>query len=216
MRNGNRLITVIRVSDASGWAAIDDALQRLYGNSRPFHLGTKQPWALGGPDPLDGISIFTRTEPVPHWHYIGYGMSELYEKESSNPEISGWGFEFTVRVAMRAGDAQPPMWAAVLLQSLARYVCDSGKWFEAGHTMKAAGPIGGEDSALRAMAFTLDPELGAIETPHGSVEFLQVVGLTLAEYEAARGGNGAAVLAFLGNQLPLHVTDVGRGTLIGQ
>ncbi|MEV6280992.1 suppressor of fused domain protein [Nocardia sp. NPDC051832] len=205
------------MGESAGWTAIDRALQRLYGTVQPFHLGTKQPWSLGGPDPLDGISIFARTEPIPHWHYISYGMSELYAKESPDPDVSGWGFEFTVRVATRRGEPQPPMWPAELLQSLARYVFSTEKWFEAGHTMKAAGPLGGaEDSAIRAMAFTLDPELGEIETSHGSVEFLQVVGLTLAEYDAARGGNAAAVLAFLANQLPLHVTDIDRGTLIGR
>ncbi|MFC9897840.1 suppressor of fused domain protein [Nocardia sp. NPDC127579] len=171
---------------------------------------------MGGPDPLDGISIFGRAEPIPHWHYISYGMSELYSKDSSDPETSGWGFEFTIRVAMRQGETQPPMWPAGLLQTLGRYVFQTEKWFEAGHTMKASGPIGRDDSAIVAMTFTIDPELGEIETPHGSVEFLQVVGLTLDEFEAARGGNAASVLQFLANRLPLHVTDIDRGTLIGR
>jgi len=36
---------------------------------------------------------------VPHWHIVGYGMSELYAKETDDPEESGWGFELTFRVS---------------------------------------------------------------------------------------------------------------------
>ncbi|MEV6322580.1 suppressor of fused domain protein [Nocardia sp. NPDC051787] len=204
------------MSDTPGWSAIDAALRQLYGNAEPRHLGTKQPWALGGPDPLDGISIYEHSGPLPHWHYIGYGMSELYEKNSSDPETSGWGFEFTFRLIRRPNESQPPLWPAGLLQELGRYVFDSGKWFEPGHTMKASGSLAADrpESAIRAMVFTVDPELGEIATPHGDLRFLQIVGLTVEEYQEARGGNAAAILDHLSRYLPLHVTDIDRGPLI--
>ncbi|SUD48175.1 Suppressor of fused protein (SUFU) [Nocardia otitidiscaviarum] len=204
------------MESATGWDAIDGALRRLYGEATPYHLGTKQPWALGGPDPLDGISIFGRTDPIAHWHYVGYGMSELYEKESADPHTSGWGFEFTMRVVRSTAESQPPLWPAQLLQTLGRYVFQSENRFEPGHTMKAGGPLAGDrtDSAIRAMAFTVDPELGEIGTPHGSLRFLQVVGLTLDEYQAALGGNAPALLARLAADLPLYVTDADRPSLI--
>ncbi|MDI9654077.1 suppressor of fused domain protein, partial [Burkholderia cenocepacia] len=56
-------------------------------------------WRLGGPDPLDGISVWRRAAPVPHWHFVTYGLSELYAKESDDPAVSGFGFELTMRVA---------------------------------------------------------------------------------------------------------------------
>lgn len=210
--------TVLGVSDAPGWAAIDACLRQLYGNTRPIHLGTKQPWALGGPDPLDGISIYRHSGPLPHWHYIGYGMSELYEKSSPDPDISGWGFEFTFRLVRRPDEPQPPIWPAALLQQLGRYVFDSGKRFEPGHTMRASGALATDrpDSAIRAMTFTLDPELGGIATPHGDLQFLQIVGITEEEYRAALGGNSSAVLDHLAGRLPLHVTDIDRGPLIAR
>ncbi|MFV2172583.1 suppressor of fused domain protein [Actinomadura sp. LOL_016] len=61
-------------------------------------MATIHKWTLGGPDPLDGISVYPRADPVPHWHFVSYGMSELYEKTSSNADESGWGFEFTFRL----------------------------------------------------------------------------------------------------------------------
>src|SRR4051794_12147157 len=109
------------MDESPGWDAIDAALRPLYGDTEPYHLGTVVKWALGGPDPLDGISVYARTEPVPHWHFISYGMSELYAKESGDPDESGWGFEFTFRLARDPADREPPVWAANLLQNLGRY-----------------------------------------------------------------------------------------------
>jgi suppressor of fused len=38
--------------NASGWDAIDAALQNIYGDREPKHYGTIIPYMLGGPDPL--------------------------------------------------------------------------------------------------------------------------------------------------------------------
>lgn len=204
------------MDESPGWSAIDAALRPLYGDTEPYHLGTVLKWALGGPDPLDGISVYARTEPVPHWHFISYGMTELYEKESENPDESGWGFEFTFRLARDPAEEQPPVWAANLLQNLGRYVFQSGNWFEAGHHMNVNGPIAADrdDSEIRAVAFIADPELGEISTPHGKVVFLQVVGLATEEYEALRRWNGDGLMAALAPHLPLFVTDVDRRSLL--
>ncbi|MEU5992001.1 suppressor of fused domain protein [Spirillospora sp. NPDC047418] len=204
------------MDESPGWDAIDAALRPLYGDTRPYHLGTIHKWALGGPDPLDGISVYARTEPVPHWHFISYGMTELYTKESENPDESGWGFEFTFRLARDPAEEQPPVWAASLLQNLGRYVYTSGNWFEAGHHMDVNGPIAAdrEDSEIRAVTFVRDPELGEISTPHGTVVFLQVVGLAMEEYEALRRWNADGMAAALAPHLPLFVTDLDRRSLL--
>ena len=197
---------------APGWEAIDGALARLYPGADPQHLAAMLPWSMGGRDPLDGISAYPRTEPVPHWHMVGYGLTELYSKESDNAEESGWGFELTFRPARRPDEERPPMWAAALMQNLARYVVTSGNWFEPGHRMNANGPIATDrqDSVMRALGFVEDPELGSIDTPHGRVAFLQVVGLAEDEYEAAGQWSTTGVLDLLEPTTPLHVTDVDR------
>ncbi|MFC6022098.1 suppressor of fused domain protein [Plantactinospora solaniradicis] len=201
-------------SDAPGWEAIDARLAELYPDVEPKHYGTLHPFALGGPDPLDGISFYSRTGPVPHWHIVGYGMSELYGKETDNPDESGWGFEFTFRVARDPRDTEPPVWAANLLQSLARYVLSSGNWFEPGHHMNANGPIRQDhETAVTALAFAEDPELGTITTPHGRMQFLQVVGLTGDEYAAVRQWDTDGVLSLLAERQPLLVTDLDRPSL---
>jgi hypothetical protein len=204
------------VDDAPGWDAIDGALARLYGDTKPHHWGAVIRWSLGGQDPLDGISVYGRTDPFPHWHYVSYGMTDLYLKESEDPAESGWGFEFTFRLARDPSDTDAPVWPANLLQNLARYVFNSGNWFEAGHHMNVNGPIAGDrpDTAIRAIAFVEDPELRTIETVHGRVRFLQVVGLTMEEYEAVQLWNTIALLETLAPSLPLFITDVDRGSLL--
>ena len=199
---------------APGWSAIDAALERLYGDAVPLHVAPEIPSYLGGEDPLDGISIYRRADPVPHWHLISYGMSELYEKQSDNPVESGWGFEFTLRAVRRPNAVQPPAWAVMLVQQLATFVSATGQWFAPGHTMKPGGlALGDRPTKLEALAFTVDGELGMIPTPFGGLTFLQIVALTGAEYEAAKDGHAEALLAELEKHVPLHVIDPARESL---
>ena len=202
------------VSETPGWDAIDTALRPIYGDVEPMHWGTLLRWRLGGPDPLDGVSAYLRTDPVPHWHYVSYGMSELYDKESSDPDVSGWGFEFAFRLARDPADTEPPIWVASLMQYLARYVYQSGNWFEPGHHMDLNGPLVADGSLLCAIIFTLDPELGEITTPNGNVQFLQFVGITEDEYGVTQEWKGASFLDVIAERQPLLVTDVKRGSLL--
>lgn len=204
--------------EAPGWDAIDAALAPLYGDAEPLHFGTVIKWMLGGPDPLDGISVYPVDEPTPHWHFVSYGLSELYQKETEDPECSGYGFELTFRLA-RAADARGvedvPRWALSFLQNLARYVFETGNVFDVGHKMDLNGPIAlSEETAIRAIAFQADPQLAARDTPHGRVAFLQVVGLTLDEHQAATAWDAARFLAALGERAPLGVTDLARASLL--
>ncbi|HZM74276.1 MAG TPA: suppressor of fused domain protein [Candidatus Limnocylindrales bacterium] len=200
---------------AAGWEAINAALDGLYPGVQPKHYGTVMKWAFGGPDPLDGLSVYARDD---HWHFVTYGMSELYDKESDDPDRSGWGFEFTFRPGRDPSDpsgSEPPMWAANFLQNLARYVFTTANAFGPGHHMDLNGPISlaEPDTAIRAVAFADDPELGEIDTPHGRLRFLQVVGLTLDEYAAVEGWDTTRLLEAMTPRLPLLVTDLKRGSL---
>lgn len=76
-----------------GWSAIDAALEPIYHAAQPKHFGTYIRYRLGGPDPLDGIIAYPRSEPIPHWHFVTYGFTELYDEDSENPDVNGWGFD---------------------------------------------------------------------------------------------------------------------------
>ncbi|MBV7429837.1 MULTISPECIES: suppressor of fused domain protein [unclassified Acidovorax] len=203
-----------------GWDAISARLDQLYPGQGSKHFGTLISHMLGGPDPLDGISAWRRTDPMPHWHFVTYGFSELYAKESNDPEVSGYGFELTFRLAIApnaAVDAEPPTWALNFLQNLARYVFQSGNVFNDGDWMTANGPIAlGQATLICSMGFVTDPELAEpLATPNGSVAFLQVVGLTLDEERAAKQWHTRSLLDVLLPHMPLWVTDLDRASLLG-
>jgi hypothetical protein len=199
---------------APGWDAIDAALRPLYGDRQPLHYGTVIKYMLGGRDPLDGISAYKNLEPTPHWHYVTYGMSELYHKESDVAEMSGFGYEFTMRLACGVADEQPPFWAMNLMQNLARLSYEGGSVFGAYHTLHVNGPIAQEtDTKLTAIVFVNDPQLPPIDTPHGRVEFLQIVGLTADELAAKNAWDCQKLVALLGLDNPLLVTDLDRASL---
>ncbi len=198
-----------------GWDAINDALRPVYGDVEPLHWGTLVRWRLGGPDPLDGTSAYRADGPPPHWHFVSYGLSELYRKETDDPALSGWGIELTFRLRREPADDQPPAWALNLLQNLARYVFESGNVLRPGDHLDLNGPIAlDKPTEIRAVAFTLDPELGHIETPHGSVDFVQVVGVTTDEYAAMRDWDTERLLDLFREREPLLVTDLARASYL--
>jgi hypothetical protein len=199
--------------DATGWEAIDAALQPIYGDREPYHIGTVIPYALGGPDPIHGISAYKNVEPVPHWHFITYGFTELWAKESNDPDVSGFGFELTFRPTCKAKEKKPPNWALNFLQNLGSYVFETGNRFGVGHTFPLNGPIEqGSSTFIRAVSFALDPQLPPMATPNGRVEFLQVVGLTMDELAAITSWNATAFLKLRGRDDPLLVTDLSRSS----
>ena len=63
---------------STGWDAITELCDKVYPNQTdPKHYGTLISWELGGNDPLKGISVYDGGD---YWHFITYGLSELYEK----------------------------------------------------------------------------------------------------------------------------------------
>ncbi|GJM68677.1 hypothetical protein HMSSN036_08930 [Paenibacillus macerans] len=170
---------------------------------------------LGGPDPLDGISAYKAEKPVSHWHFVTFGFSELYGKESEDAEYSGYGFELTFRLTRGEDEEEPPAWALNLLQNMGRYVFRSGNVFRAGDYLDANGPICvGDDTKLTALAFTWDPELPEIDTPNGKVEFLQMIGITGDELEAMQAWNTRGMLKACEGHLPGLVTDLSRDSVL--
>lgn len=198
-----------------GWDAITALLKRRYPAQEPRHWGTLLSFRIGGSDPLEGISACLHVNEPDHWHFVSYGMSELYAKEWDDKRTSGWGFEFTFRLKREPGEAEPPQWPLSLLQNLARYVFNSGNVFAPGHYLPLNGPIALEKTtAIWAAMFVEDPELKELDTPNGSLRFLELVGLTLDELAAIRAWDGERFAELLRQHNPLFVTDLTRQSVL--
>jgi suppressor of fused len=201
---------------AAGRDAITARLNALYQGRKPKHYENPHPWEQGGPDPLAGISVWQRAEPVPHWHYVTYGFSEQHAKPGKNPGLSGYGFELTFRLATTAAQQdEPPIWPIHLLQNLGRYVFRSGNGFNDGDRLDAGGPIAhGSTTQLCALGFAFDGELETIDTPNGKVTFLQVVGLTQDEELAAQKWDTRKVMGMMLPYMPLWITNLQRSSMM--
>jgi len=200
---------------APGWDAIDLRLKEVYGSQEPRHWGTLHKAMLGGPDPIDGISAYeSKAGGISHLHFCTYGYSELYyNEEAVGKDFSRFGFEMTFRLASPLPPTEEPNWVLNLLENLARYVFNSGKWFEEYHWIPANGPIRLEsETDIVGLAFTLDPELLPIESPHGTVEFIQAFGITSAELASLKDKSRSCQEIIEEQQRlnPMLVTDLTR------
>lgn len=200
--------------DAVGWLEIDKEFDRLYPGQEPKHFVPAISYMLGGDDPLDGISVYESKKQTDHYHFITYGFSELYyNEEKVDGEFSKWGFELTFRLKPFEADNGNPSWAVVLLQNIAKYVFSSGNWFEEFHYMPANGPIRLDtDTDITALIIVNDPEIEKKQTPHGEVSFLQIVGITSAEFDDIKANPGTVeeLVNKLKENNPLLITDLNR------
>jgi suppressor of fused protein SUFU len=194
-------VPTVETSDSPGWAAIETAVEAVVPPQDPLHWGTDH---LPGQDGVYGLSAYRDGE---NWLLVTFGLTELFGKGSENLLWSGWGFELTIRIPA-SDPTRPPPWSLNLLHQLGKYVYSTGRPIEAGDRLQPGGPITGEPGTrLTALAFTEDCQLGTIDTPHGSVQFLQVVGITGDELARMKATSTAEVLAELAASSPQLVTD---------
>lgn len=179
MHNKNEEIVTV------GWDAINNEFDKLYPNQEPLHFGTLICWRLGGDDPLDGIRIY---ETEDFYHFVSYGLSELYEKESKDKEFSGFGFELTCKLSKdNANNDDEIKCIAGIFQSLARYVFENGAALEDNqyiYTGQTSGIDSKGKSNLVGFLLTRDNLVNTIYTPNGKVEFIQIFGATEKELKS--------------------------------
>ena len=200
---------------APGWNAIDELCDKVYPNQKnPKHYGTIIKWIFGGNDPLDGISVYDGGE---YWHFITYGLSELYEKESEDKEWSGYGMEFTLKLKKDHYENEEDEIRCIcgILQSIARITFTQGELFNA-YEYLYTGQTTGIDSkgASNITGFITIPDDKFVEinTPNGKVSFVELIGVTNNELLAIK--NKEIDVKGLYNKLENDVTDYSRKSVI--
>ncbi len=154
-----------------GWKAIEDEFLKIYqGQTDPKHYGTLIPWSLGGNDPLDGISIYDGGE---YYHFVTFGLSELYEKENENKEYSGYGFELTIKLKKDGLEDEEAGIRGMcgILQAIAKLTFNEGEIFQPDeyiYTGQTTGMDPNGKSLITGFITQLD-KLGEIETPNGPI-----------------------------------------------
>ncbi len=199
---------------AAGWDAIDREFLRVYpGQTNPKHYGTLVRYSLGGKDPLDGISIY---EGKDYYHFVSYGLTEIYEKENEDKETSGFGYEFTFKLKKDDYEDEEAELKNVcgILQAMARLVFENGEVFnpdEYIYTGQTEGIDARQKSKLTGFIIVSDPVVNAIETPNGHVQFLELIGMTDSELKTLSSRDSVKEMyAKLGSD----ITDYNRSPIV--
>lgn len=155
---------VYMLEQLSARDAIQSLLRELYPTQKSsieFTALTKM-WQ-GGDDPLDFVGVYQHPGDLassipPHWHYVSFGLSDLYgdrrahSKQAPVPGRSGFGMEFTMRVAREPTDtAMPPQFPAEVMNTLARYMHASGTLIQPNEYVQ----YGSQGNSARAAAAEL-------------------------------------------------------------
>lgn len=195
--------------EAPGWAAIDAALGRVHPGQVPHQFTSQTAYDLDSRSPLPAIGVYEGHAPE-HWHYVSYGLTELFEKSSPRADISGFGFEVSLRL-LRDTEA-PPTWPLQLIQGVGHYVLSGHGDLDTGHLIDLGGPLVPEDGSrvLEGLMCIPDPMLAKIATPHGSVLFLQLLGLARAELDAMQAWDLERKIGLVRELAPLGIIEPQR------
>ena len=169
--------------------------------------------ALGGKDPLDGISIY---DGGSYWHFVSFGQTELYEKESDTPDVSGYGYELTFKLKKDKYEDEEAEIRNIcgILQMIARLTFTKGEIFrpfEFLYTGQTTGIDAKQKSNLTGFITVKDSTVETINTPNGKVEFLELIGMTDAELKTL--SNVGSVMEIY-DKLGSDITDYHRESIV--
>ncbi len=200
--------------EAPGWEAIEQEFLRVYpGQTEPKHYGTLVNWVFGGNDPLDGISIYDGGD---FYHFVTFGLSELYDKKTRNTELSGYGYEMTLKLKKAGLEDEEAEIKNIcgILQTIARITFTKDECFftdEFIYTGQTAGMDANQKSLLTGFIVVKDPTVETLETFNGRVEFRELVGMTDAELKTLKSRESVAEIY---KKLGSDITDWQRASIV--
>lgn len=198
-----------------GWDFITQEAERIYiGQTDPKHYGALIKWRLGGPDSLDGISIYDGGD---YWHFVTYGLSELYEKESDNKEWSGYGMEFTFKLKKDNYENEESEIKCIcgILQQIAKITFNNNEIFnpyEFLYTGQTQGIDATRQSNITGFITIPDNNFQTINTPNGKVTFVEFIGATNEELIALK--NKEITVKELYEKIGSDITSYNRKSVI--
>lgn len=181
-KDGN--LSSITGEKSIGWDAIESHLSKIYPLCvNPKHYAPIVNWRFGGNDPLDGIDIY---DGEGFYHFVTYGLSELYEKENDLDNVSGYGMEFTLKLKIENGlDDDRIKNICNILQDIARITFTEGELFKEYEYLDFETNID-ENSNIVGFITVPDPDLKSIDTLNGKVDFILLIGITKEEMDAIK------------------------------
>lgn len=202
---------------SAGWDAITAEFERIYPDQKdPRHYGTLVSYAMGGNDPLDGISVY---DGGGFWHFVSYGLSELYEKVSENKKYSGFGYELTFKLKKDDYENEENEIRCIcgIMQAIARISFNSGDIFQNNeyiYTGQQTGIDARAKSNITGFICINDPSVNTLNTPNGIVEFIELIGMTDAELTRLKELRTHDAVAEMYKTLGSDITDYNRKSIV--
>lgn len=199
----------------SGWDAINKLCDEIYPDQKdPKHYTINLPAYLGGKDIVEGISVYDAGD---YWHFVTYGLTELYDKESTNKDISGYGMEFTFKLKKDNYEDEEKEIVNIcdMLVSLARSTYQKGEIFndfEYVYTHQTYGIDYSKKSNITGLITVSDTKFHDIDTLNGRVHFVEFVGATDSELKAVF--ESKITVKELYEKIGSDITDYNRKSVI--
>lgn len=170
-----------------GMEVIDNAVERVY-PSESIHTNYVPMirWDLGGPDPLDRVTIYDGGD---YYKYVTYGLTELYDKKSKDLKKNGFGMEFTFKLKKDAYEDEERELKNVvgILQTLARSTKEDGEIFKPYEYIYSGQTVGMDiehKSNIVGFITIPDRELKPAYSAYGRADFIAFIGVTEQELQA--------------------------------
>jgi Suppressor of fused protein (SUFU) len=174
-----------------GWNIIEETFNTMYPGQHYNYWEPKGIMAMHDrktppENPLYAIAVYDAGNA---WHYVSFGLTDLYGSLALQEGISGFGYEFTMKVNKDTGTLQAPFWPIDVMVTLAQSQY-SGSNFAIRHTVKY-GPLDGGQTKMKGFIMTEEINRpGLIDSPNGQFELIRLVGITEEELtEAKTKGN---------------------------
>lgn len=194
------------------WEAITEAFEQAHPRLRgqePACYHPFIPWSLGGDSPLDTIVVYDAED---YYYFLTCGFSEPFSQPVEGREESGYGFELTVRLkkAPLKDAEKEKRGMAGILQSLAALTFGEGEIYQPFEYIYTGQQTGLDaEAASKLTGFVTIPDsAGKINTPDGTVQFVQLIGMTDGELQAVM--NQEFTVSQLVQRLGQTLTDYGR------
>lgn len=189
---------------------IYETFDNLY-HKKPFDcLAPMHHWKATGKDPLEVVEMYDAGD---YWHFVSLGLSELYEKVSDDPEISGFGMELTFKLkkddSIGFDEEKEAIYNNMQIIATAAYIDGMiFKPYEYIYTEQTDGIDYNHKSNLVGFITIPDPSVAPMMTPNGKVEFIELIGVTKEEMDKLI--NKELTVKELYEQLGTDITDYSR------
>lgn len=167
---------------APGLDAIEKRLSQAYPLITPIYISI--PVEKKEKSPIEGFRIYHVNND--YFHIVSLGMSELYsKKEDFRSRYSKYGYEITAK--LKGDTVEECYWLLDKMIEYGEYTKNTECYFIEDEVLSSNTKPFNSEIQYTTFIISEDPLLGKIETLHGEVQFLQLVGATEKDVRLIKG-----------------------------